>query len=315
MKKVILYGAAALMLTATACSNDETVEVPQGAAIGFKTMIDKNAGRATELTVANLTQFKVWGTAAGSLIFDAQVVNANNGVCTYSPVQYWEANKAYAFTAVGSNETPCTATTADKGATFAFDNKTANGNEDLVFATQTRAAYADLSSTIEPVDLAFSHALSRVKFTFVNGMKSEAYTLKITDVQIDNAAATGVLTIADGTWTKSGEAVYVYENIASAIANTMSGVTGYQYIIPGTQALTVSFNVVSIVNGVETKYNHQNVAITLPNDAAYANGSSYNFTATITPKNIDPENELKPIVFEASVNAWGADNEGVVTVK
>lgn len=315
-----------MMVLASSCSNDETVEAPKGNAIGFKTMTDKNAGRAaTELTVANLKQFKVWGYAANGLIFDGQVVNANNGSCNYTPVQYWEANKAYAFTAVGSDlangttaeYTVAAATEGQEGfGTVKFNNETAKGNEDVAWAAKNVAAMTDLTD-VPVVDLAFKHALARVKFTFANGMNSDAYKLTISNVQIDNAASTGTMTLPAATWAPSTETFALAFNAPeNAIANSANGATGYQYIIPGgTQALTISFDVTVEVNGVETTYPHKNVEIALAGNAAYANGNSYNFTATITPQNVDPENEMRPIVFSASVDAWTTpDTDNEVTV-
>lgn len=315
-----------MMVLASSCSNDETVEAPKGNAIGFKTMTDKNAGRAaTELTVANLKQFKVWGYAADGLIFNGQVVNANNGTCNYSPVQYWEAKKAYAFTAVGSDlETGTTAEYTVAAATagqegfgsVAFDNATAKGNEDVAWAAKNVAAMTELTN-VPVVDLAFKHALARVKFTFENGMGSTAYNLTISNVQIDNAASTGTMTLPAATWALGTETFALgFEDPAASIANGAKDATGYQYIIPGgTQALAISFDVTVEVNGVKTTYHHNNVAIALADNAAYENGNSYNFTATITPQNVDPDNEMQPIVFSASVDAWTTpDTENNVTV-
>lgn len=311
------------MFAATSCSNDETVEMPKGNAIGFKTMINKNGSRAAvETTVANLTQFKVWGYAQGGLIFNGQVVNANNGTCTYTPLQYWEANKAYAFTAIGSDQATCTAVYTVADATegqegfgsVEFDNNAAKGAEDLVWAAKNVAAMTTIDANVPVVDLAFKHALSRVKFTFENGMNSEAYKLTVTDVQIDNAFTKGTMTLPAATWVGETPVALGFDNPAAAIANAASEATPYQYIIPGAQNLTLSFKITVDVNGVKTVYNHNNVALTLPDNGEYKNGFSYNFKATINPTNIDPENELQPIVFSASVDAWGEDNDVTVTL-
>lgn len=324
MNKVILLGVGALMFAVTSCSNDETVEVPMGNAIGFKTMVDKNASRAAvELTVANLTQFKVWGYAADGLIFNGQVVNVAGGTCTYTPLQYWEANKAYAFTAVGSNESLCTAeyTVAvavggkEGFGTVAFDNNAANGAEDLVWAAKNVDAVASIDANMPVVGLAFKHALSRVKFTFENGMASDAYKLTVSGVQIDNAFAKGTMALPEAAWVGETPVALAFDAPVAAIGNEASAATGYQYIIPGEQNLTLSFDVEVDVNGVKTTYSHNAVALVLPeNLEAYANGFSYNFKAVLTASNIDPDNELLPIVFSASVEPWGDDNDIDVTV-
>lgn len=330
MNKLMLLGAGTLVMAATSCSNDETVEVPQGNAIGFKTMIDKNVGRAaTELTTANLSQFKVWGYAGEQLIFNGQSVGHAEGSWTYTPVQYWEANKLYAFTAVASdNGATCTATytvavptkdqEGDGFGAVAFNNESAAGNEDVVWASQKQDAMATISGTVPAVNLAFKHALSRVKFTFVNSMGTDAYSLTISNVIIDNAMSEGTMTLPGAKWAQTGTSVFDlgFDAPAANILNTKKEATGYQYIIPGTQNLIISFDVtrtVTATNATEI-YHHVNVPISLGEGVAYANGHSYNFTATLTPDNIDPENKLQKIKFEASVDPWLNDTENNVTL-
>lgn len=330
MNKLMLLGAGVLVMAATSCSNDETVDVPQGNAIGFKTMIDKNIGRAaTELTTVNLSQFKVWGYAGNQQIFNGQSVGFAEGAWTYTPVQYWEANKLYAFTAVASDKgADCTATytvaaptSGQEGSGFgtvAFNNETAAGNEDVVWASQKQDAMTTIPGTVPAVNLAFKHALSRVKFTFVNGMGTEAYTLTFANVKIDNAMSEGTMTLPGATWAQTGTSVFSlgFDAPTANIANTKNAATGYQYIIPGMQNLTISFDVTRTVTatGATETYHHVNVSISLGEGVAYANGNSYNFTATLTPDNIDNENKLQQIKFEASVDPWLGDTENSVTL-
>ena len=101
MKKFLFLGIAATAMFAS-CTNDEMVEMNPQSAIGFETFVDKST-RATDVTKANLTAFEVYGWRtkdATEQIFDAQAVTANNGVCTYSPLQYWVGGYKYDFEAV-----------------------------------------------------------------------------------------------------------------------------------------------------------------------------------------------------------------------
>ena len=89
MKKFLFLGIAATAMFAS-CTNDEMVEKNPSSAIGFETFVDKST-RATDVTKVNLTAFEVYGwrtkDAITKQIFDAQDVTANNGVCTYTPLQ------------------------------------------------------------------------------------------------------------------------------------------------------------------------------------------------------------------------------------
>lgn len=313
MKKVILYGAAALMLTATACSNDETVEVPQGAAIGFKTMIDKNAGRAaTELKTANLTNFAVYGWAGSQLTFDNVAVSLNGGAWSYSPIQYWE-DANYSFVAIASDKNDaCTATfdpaaTAGQG-TVTFAN---SGSEDLVYAVANRDFATTQNSAV--VDLVFKHALSRVRFTFVNGV-GENYTIAISDLSITNAATNGTLAIPAATWTSGDNVAPIVYTIANtAVANSANVKSDYQYIIPGAAEQNVTFKVaLTHPSGTVETFTHN---VKIQPAAVFANGSSYNFTATLDGSNVNPDKELKPILFDATVEDWIEDIDATVTVK
>ena len=94
MKKQLLFVACAALALAS-CSEKETVEMPDSAAIGFGTFVD-NATRGGELTTNNLTEFYVFGKFGENVIFDgvngpAHVTGSEaNNAWTYSPTQYWQ---------------------------------------------------------------------------------------------------------------------------------------------------------------------------------------------------------------------------------
>ena len=167
MKKFLFLGIAATAMFAS-CTNDEMVEMNPQSAIGFETFVDKST-RATDVTKANLTAFEVYGWRtkdATEQIFDAKAVTANNGVCTYSPLQYWVGGYKYDFEAVApkSGEKGVTVNDTYEASTitFASDSET-----DLIYASASKDLssydYGTLAAAPGVVDLTFGHLLSRVK--------------------------------------------------------------------------------------------------------------------------------------------------------
>lgn len=330
MNKHLMFASVAVIAALASCSNNDTVEEPKGQAIGFKSMIDKNQSRANTpvLETANLNKFYVWGYANKDLNFSKQPVDkTGENVWTYTPEQYWEVGKSYAFVAVGSSAgADCTAdfSVPAKGrpdditktfGSFTFDNQSAKGAEDVCYATENVATVTEINATMQKVNLAFNHALARVKFTFVNELTS-AYKLSVSNIKIENAASNGTFDIAQAKWTtKTGTFELGFDDIA-AMDMDAKDATDYQYILTGAENLTIAFDLTVEVNGNQTTYNHAGVAISLADNAEYENGHSYNFTARINATNVDPKNELLPIIFAPSVEPWTSpDTENDVDVK
>lgn len=301
MKKFLFLGIAATAMFAS-CTNDEMVEMNPQSAIGFETFVDKST-RATDVTKANLTAFEVYGWRtkdATEQIFDAQAVTANNGVCTYSPLQYWVGGYKYDFEAVAPKSGEKGVTVNDTyGAstiTFASDSET-----DLIYASASKDLssydYGTLAAAPVVVDLTFGHLLSRVKFTFINGADANSVAkIAVTDVKITNAGTTGVYTPSNGTWaaaTETGEVTFASTNI-TGIEGGESGETEHKYLIPyNVKDYSVSFTVTMTQGSVSDSFNY---TVELPEDITLVKGNSYNFKATFNPG--------QPIVFTADVTPW-----------
>jgi len=301
MKKFLFLGIAATAMFAS-CTNDEMVEMNPQSAIGFETFVDKST-RATDVTKANLTAFEVYGWRtkdATEQIFDAQAVTANNGVCTYSPLQYWVGGYKYDFEAVAPKSGEKGVTVNDTyGAstiTFASDSET-----DLIYASASKDLssydYGTLAAAPGVVDLTFGHLLSRVKFTFINGADAtSAAKITVTYVKITNAGTTGVYTPSNGTWaaaTVTGEVSFASTNITD-IEGGESGETEHKYLIPyNVKDYSVSFTVTMTQGSVSDSFNY---TVELPEDITLVKGNSYNFKATFNPG--------QPIVFTADVTLW-----------
>ena len=301
MKKFLFLGIAATAMFAS-CTNDEMVEMNPQSAIGFETFVDKST-RATDVTKANLTAFEVYGWRtkdATEQIFDAQAVTANNGVCTYSPLQYWVGGYKYDFEAVAPKSGEKGVTVNDTyGAstiTFASDSET-----DLIYASASKDLssydYGTLAAAPGVVDLTFGHLLSRVKFTFINGADAtSAAKITVTYVKITNAGTTGVYTPSNGTWaaaTETGEVTFASTNI-TGIDGGESGETEHKYLIPyNVKDYSVSFTVTMTQGSVSDSFNY---TVKLPETTTLVKGNSYNFKATFNPG--------QPIVFTADVTLW-----------
>lgn len=331
MKKVFFLGIAAATMLAS-CSKNETVDVPQGKAIGFSNTFVDNATRSVvdpSFTTTSLGNFAVYGFTQKGQIFDGvPVSSADNGsTWTYNPIQYWVKGNQYAFAAIAPasvsvSDAELTGTSVDDykvGMTVSFTN---DGKTDLLYAAANNVnADETFMASPDPVSLTFKHQLSKVKFSFTNNV-SGAYNIKVTDVKITNAKRTGTLTVstaADNVWSNVGGNPLELEFGAAGTTDASTAVAiafgsevetyNEQLMIP--TASTESYNVtfkVELLRGTVPMgtYNHtatiKGVELKL--------GYCYDFAAELNAKNIvvdpdDPNAELQPIEFEVNeISGW-----------
>ena len=327
MKKLFIMGLAAMGLALTACNSDETVEMAKGKAIGFSSFVDKST-RATDITLANLKSMEVYGWRSDNQgdkqIFNAQPVKVDpNGVGTYSPLQYWEANYTYNFEAIApkAGEKGVQFAAAKTGGTITFAN---DAQTDLIYAKATETTMpAEITVAPNKVNFTFKHQLARVKFTFKNTFPANAAAkISVKDVKITNAYKNGTITpaVANAMWNATDANLEVsFANLANGgptdlVANTGVGATDHMYLIPtGKQeSYNVTFTVTLNQNGATTDYNH---SVTIKTTQLKSN--SYNYVAEINEKNInpDPDSQLYPIEFKATVADWGNFNDNSFNVK
>lgn len=310
MKKLLFIGLAATAMLAS-CSNDETVEMAQQNAIAFDGFVNKSTRATTndDITLANLGSIEVYGWRDDVQIFDKQAVTvATDGKGTYSPLQYWEANYTYAFEAIApkNGEKGVTFAAAKNGGTITFVN---DAETDLLYSKATDVitpATITTEANVSPVSFTFNHLLSRVKFTFVNGFPAEAIAkISVKDVKISNAYKNGTITPAttDAVWNATDNTLPVnFANVSATDieAGNKEGETEHMYLIPvALPNYDVTFTVTLDQNGATTDYEHTATITT-----GMEKGKSYNFTATLTPENVDPDNTMYPIEFEAKVEPW-----------
>ncbi|WP_295358125.1 fimbrillin family protein [Prevotella sp.] len=324
MKKLLVMGLAAMGLALTACNSDETVEVAKGKAINFASFVDKSTrGAADDVTIANLKSIEVYGWRGDAQIFNKQQVTvAENGEGTYSPLQYWEANYAYAFEAIApkAGEKGVQFEAAKAGGKITFEN---NATTDLLYANTTATMPEKITAAPEKVNFTFKHQLARVKFTFKNTFPANAAAkISVKDVKITNAYKNGTTTPAatDANWSATNPILSVsFANMANGgptdlVANTGVGATDHMYLIPTgkEESYNVTFTVTLNQNGATTDYNH---SVTIKTTQLKSN--SYNYVAEINEKNInpDPDSQLYPIEFKATVADWGNFNDNPFNLK
>lgn len=316
MKKLFIMGLAAMGLALTACNSDETVEMAKGKAIGFSSFVDKSTrGAADDVTLANLGSIEVYGWRGDAQIFNKQQVTvAENGKGTYSPLQYWEANYTYNFEAIApkADEKGVQFAAAKTGGTITFAN---DAQTDLIYAKATETTMPEkITGDPAKVNFTFQHQLARVKFTFKNTFPANAAAkISVNDVKITNAYKNGTIAPAtDAKWTATDNTFEVsFANsatkaptnlVANTVANTGVGETDHMYLIPTDkkESYIVTFTVTLDQNGVTTDYNHR---VTI--ETTQSRGKSYNYVAEIGASNINPDSQLYPIEFEATVADWG----------
>ena len=317
-------GLAAMGLALTACNSDETVEVAKGKAINFASFVDKSTrGAADDVTIANLKSIEVYGWRGDAQIFNKQQVTVvENGEGTYSPLQYWEANYAYAFEAIApkAGEKGVQFEAAKAGGKITFEN---NATTDLLYANTTATMPEKITAAPEKVNFTFKHQLARVKFTFKNTFPANAAAkISVKDVKITNAYKNGTTTPAatDANWSATNPILSVsFANMANGgptdlVANTGVGATDHMYLIPTgkEESYNVTFTVTLNQNGATTDYNH---SVTIKTTQLKSN--SYNYVAEINEKNInpDPDSQLYPIEFKATVADWGNYNDNPFNLK
>lgn len=325
MKKI--FFAVLALAGLVACSNEDVVSRPQGAAIGFDSFVNNTTRVATDLTSENLTNFGVYGSVVNSsnqqgMIFTNQKVTGSkdNGY-SYSPVQYWIADASYDFVAFAPYQTgdDATWTYAPAGkkdaynGVLTFNNAAAMGEQDLLFASAERTT-GTLDATPEKVGFTFGHLLSKVAFKFTNMFTDGNITLNVYDVKVTNAAANGTIAVANGvtgnwtTTTTDNDYLRTFGSATADASNLLANnggnfTTEHFYFIPAQRAYNIQFKVDVTQAGVLLQTYAHNVTANINIEK----GKSYSISANLTPENVnpDPNEQLYPIEFKVNdVEDW-----------
>ncbi len=353
MKKVIFALAAVVALAA--CSQEDVIVADKGAAIGFDTFVENSTRSVYDPSYTNssmFSDFAVYGYVNGAVLLDGvRVAKDGDGMKAddyagqtntdwkYEGTQYWIAGANYNFNAVAP-KTNGGWTKVDDGTNkdatkLNFKN---NGTTDLLYAYATALGANEGNKEVK---FNFRHVLSKVKFSFENAYNATNATIRVENVKIHDAYASGSVVLDDETvWTPvtTGDKLVLDFGKATDAADTdakeavdVAFECGETYeshkellMIPGQGASTytvtnadnttttkyenvymVTFDVVLLVSGQEIDtYEH-----TIYTTFAPLAGMRYNLKAVIDATNIDPEHAQEPIEFTVNpLTDWGNGN-------
>ena len=238
-KKGLFVMAAACLLAATSCSQDEVVggnvlsnnEINPTARIGG----DVKDARAVETKITNLGKFTVNAFQAGDANYmnNVEYTTSDNGSSwtTAAGKFYWPVEGdlhlyGYAPAAPGKNGT----FKIDKDAQTLTDFvpfETADAQQDFVYAKSTGN---NATNGTTGVELNFQHALTEISVSAKNS--NTAYTVKVTGVKLGNVKTKGTFTFPSiensaASWTLSGATADVgsYETTWSTATELTSSVS------------------------------------------------------------------------------------------
>lgn len=346
---MFLLAAAAAALAG--CAQNEVIDIPQTRAIGFDPYVGNTTRAAAKDT--DLSALKAEG--AGFIVLggyeDSQTyvpvfdgtnetgshITWNKSSWEYSPINYWLEGKTYKFVAYAPAE-------LQEGDLFDIDyadNKlkmkdggtfTADGETDLVVAEGKPQGYLVAAEPVQMdrVGFKFYHALSKVKFTFINGWRN-AVTLKITNIKLSNVKNTGSLTTS-GTMAQGSDKIRPsawsgqtgtadYENKPDDVMNTSIYGESYEFenfLLPtglSDSQMKLTFTVL-VTNSQGTgpdlgagAGNSVVKEVVIPKDVVteWKPGYAYNYKLTISGSTFG----LKPIQFDGiDVDSeWGNGGE------
>lgn len=310
MKK--LFIAAMALASVVACSKDEVVNQQQSVAISFEQVFVDNATRAAEdpsTTTKSIDAFDVWGfinQPSGVVLNDEDVTKSGNK-WIYKNLQYWTPDDEFYFGALAPMNSDNwdlefdPQNTTEKGiGTVSFTN--IDGSEDLLYAfAHVSTLGMQVGTKMDPVKLNFDHLLSKVKFTFKNGMSNDNARVLVTDVKM-SAPASGVIALGgDYTWKLDQENLTLqFGDVVKLDRGKQDEASKERLTIPASAdyTYTIEFDVELFYGDVSAYKVHKTSTV---EGIALEMGKAYNFTATIDADNL----KLTPIEFDVkSVKEW-----------
>lgn len=310
---LILVATAAVW---TGCSKTETIDQPQGMAIGFTNAYIGNPVESKAVGIIdqnNINEFLVYGGYNDMThVFDEVSVtgSADTDEWSYTTTRYWVAGKTYKFAAYAPSGISGTVEPDFATGTLDFTDYVSDPTNqyDLIYNAADSITTPDpLENPLGKVQFEFSHLLSMIKFTFNSGFAND---IKVTvdSLNVSGMVSQGNYIGSTGTWDPGSETVSTeaaFTEMASKVAvNQSSGNTSAssvdfavipQEIGDGT-TVTVSFNVRVQDNLQNYIIGNEgagvNVSATLP-AYKWEKGNRYNYTVTIKGENVD----LYPIEF------------------
>lgn len=318
MKKLLISMLA--VATLASCAKEETLSFDKGEAIQFGNAFVDNSTRAADPSYSanDIDSLKVYGTVNGVNIYNGNKVSrpsaeAGKGygdvwTCTGTQ-QYWIAGAQYKFVGiVDGDKAGVTETTVVDGMPTAI-NYTADGETDLLCQTIDCTANTDGTDN-DIVAFNFTHLLSKVNFTVVNGSKdATGYSFVVKSITFKGATE-ATYDVVNKAWINPVNGNTVIGNERTVDSSTVKDIvvaTGVASAELGTEVLfipgtyTISFTVDILYNGepVTTK-DYPVSGKTYTHTLAAAN--AYNFKVNVSVG--------KPIQFTVTEQPGWTDGDG-----
>lgn len=319
MKRLVMCGVVALALAG--CTQSEVLNISSDRAIGFDAYTGKGTRVVNDITgegsASGFNKFIVYGSYAASgqntTVFNGVEVSYSSS-WTYTNEQYWQTGD-YKFAAYSDGNGalsggPTASYTHDDG--LQIENYVV-GEKDLIFATIEKQGVDKSTYDGTPVNLTFSHLLSKVKFTFTETF-ADNLTVEVSNLKIVNSKTKGTYKYDTDAYkwkigTDTKDITYKTPVVVSA-----SYTKEECYVLPqSTNGLTASFTV-TVKDALDAVVMSKDftgkdaVSLYVANVSAWQNGYAYNYTAELTPAVIDPD--AKPIQFTATADTWTENNSG-----
>lgn len=330
MKKLFFFALTGVAAILAGCTKTETVEIPDSRAINFSGAYIGNAVETKaqtnpeNITDASITEFIVYGGYNGTMtdVFNGEsVTGTSGGSWTYTKTEYWVNGKTYDFAAYApaavSSVASVAADKANKALSFTDFTSNAATQNDLLYATANFPTVTAASQG--PVTFNFSHALSKIRFTFTNAIDGK--------LTIENFKFYGMKSKGDYAYTTSAmawnnidtpiDAQAPFTATVTEIAAVNGTATAGDFLVipqavPAT-TMTVTFTATLTNNSGTEIVTDQPVEAELPLlSDGWKEGQCYNYNLEITMEVIDPDGSNKPIVFgDPTVTAWPNDTQDV----
>lgn len=314
MKRLVMCGVVALALAG--CTQSEVLNISSDRAIGFDAYTGKGTRAVNDITgggsSSGFNKFIVYGSYANSedqetVVFNGVTVSYSSS-WTYTNEQYWQTGD-YKFAAYSDGNSalsggPTASYTHDGG--LQIQNYVV-GEKDLIFATIEKSGVDKSTYDGTPVNLTFSHLLSKVKFTFTNTF-ADNLKVEVSGLQIDNSNTKGNYSGTAWTDLSANTTSITYDD---KDVNVVDYTPEECYVLPqSTNGLTASFTVTvkDELEAVVMSKVFTNVSLNVTNVTEWQNGYAYNYTAALTPDVID--STAKPIQFTATADTWKENEAG-----
>ena len=318
MKK--LFTLALAFAALASCSKVESLETSAAGQIAFgDSFVEIKTREAVDpsITTATIDAFDVWAImdANTGVVFEGERVSkGEDGVWSYSNLQYWMAPHNYYFFAVAPVDDANITVDASEINPYgigkiSFVNE--KGSCDLLYTEKKIFSDEAFVNAPQKVSLQFGHLLSKLKFSFTNCFTNENSYIVVKNITITDAPKLGEIALnvnTDIAWqTTPGETTaLVFGDVEGAkrLAVGESGDCATQCLtIPAdnTRRYNIEFDV-ELYNGDQLGMtSHKVVKL---EGQAFEIGKQYALQADITPDNI-ADKALQPIEFDViTVNSW-----------